>query len=45
MRYKPFGNTGVQVSELAFGTWGISGLGWDDHSEEERTDAILAAVE
>ena len=45
MRYKPFGDTGVQVSELAFGTWGISGLGWDDHSEEERTDAILAAVE
>lgn len=45
MRYKAFGNTGVQVSELAFGTWGISGLGWDDHSEEERSDAILAAVE
>lgn len=45
MRYKQFGKTGMQVSELALGTWGIGGVGWDDHTESERTDAIRAAIE
>lgn len=45
MRYKTFGKTGLQVSEMALGTWGIGGAGWDDHSEDTRVDAIRAAVE
>lgn len=45
MRYKAFGCTGMQVSEMSLGTWGISGAGWDDHPEESRLDAIRAAVE
>ena len=45
MRYKQFGKTGMQVSEMALGTWGIGGVGWDTHSEESRLDAIRAAVE
>lgn len=45
MRYKQFGNTGLQVSEMALGTWGIGGAGWDDYSEESRLDAICAAIE
>ena len=45
MRYKMFGNTGLRVSEMALGTWGIGGSGWDDYSEESRLDAIRAAVE
>ncbi len=45
MRYKQFGKTGMQVSEMALGTWGIGGVGWDDNSEETRLDAIRAAVE
>ena len=45
MRYKQFGNTGLLVSEMALGTWGIGGAGWDDYSEESRLDAIRAAVE
>ena len=45
MRYKQFGNTGMLVSELALGTWGIGGAGWDDRPEETRLDAIRAAVE
>ena len=26
MRYKPLGSSGILVSELGFGTWGIGGL-------------------
>lgn len=45
MRYKAFGSTGLQVSEMALGTWGMGGSGWDDYSEDTRLDAIRAAVE
>ncbi len=45
MRYKQFGKTGLMVSEMCLGTWGIGGAGWDDNSEETRIDAIQAAVE
>lgn len=45
MRYKPLGNTGMQVSEMALGTWGIGGAGWDQRPEESRLDTIRAAVD
>ena len=45
MRYKSFGKTGLEVSELCLGTWGIGGAGWDANPEETKTDAIRAAVE
>lgn len=45
MRYKEFGKTGMKVSELCLGTWGMGGVGWDNNPEETRQDAIFAAVE
>ena len=45
MRYTQFGSTGMHVSEIALGTWGIGGAGWDDNSEETRLDAIRSALE
>lgn len=45
MRFKQLGNTGLLVSEMALGTWGIGGAGWDDNPEQTRLDAIQAAVE
>lgn len=45
MRYKKFGNTDMQVSEMTLGTWGIGGAGWDAYTDESRLDAIRAAVE
>lgn len=45
MRYKLLGKTGMKVSEMTLGTWGIGGAGWDDNPEETRLDAIRAAVE
>ena len=45
MRYKVFGKTGMKVSEMTLGTWGVGGVGWDDNPEEVRQDAIRASVE
>ena len=45
MRYKRFGKTDMQVSEMCLGTWGIGGVGWDSNSDETRMDAIYAALE
>ena len=45
MRYKEFGKTGMRVSEMTLGTWGMGGVGWDDNPREVRQDAVRAAVE
>lgn len=45
MRYAKFGSTDMVVLEIALGTWGIGGAGWDDNSEDTRLDAIRSAVE
>lgn len=45
MRYKTLGGTGLKVSEMCLGTWGIGGAGWDAYSDETRLDAIHAALE
>ena len=45
MKYATLGKTGLRVSQLTLGTWGIGGAGWDDYPDEVRTDAIRAAVE
>ena len=45
MQYQEFGKTGLRVSMLCLGTWGIGGAGWDSYSDESRMDAIKAALE
>ncbi|MBQ3393232.1 MAG: aldo/keto reductase [Lachnospiraceae bacterium] len=40
-----FGKTGMMVTPLTLGTWGIGGAGWDENTDETRLDAIAAAVE
>jgi aryl-alcohol dehydrogenase-like predicted oxidoreductase len=40
MRHRPLGNTGMQVSELALGTWGLSGDGYSPVPEVEQDRVI-----
>ena len=40
MRTRPLGSTGLEVSELALGTWGLSGDGYGAVSESEQ-DAVI----
>ena len=44
MRYREFGNTGLVVSEMCLGTWGIGGYGWDFNPDETKLEAIGAAI-
>ena len=40
MRFRIFGSTGLNVSELGVGTWAMSGLDWGDTSKDAGVDAI-----
>ena len=45
MRYKMLGETGLNVSEISLGTWGIGGAGWGNtnyNSCEEAMETMLA---
>lgn len=43
MKYRTFGRTGWQVSEIGYGMWGIAG--WAGYQEEETMRALSLAVE
>jgi len=43
MRYRPLGNTGLNVSEVGFGTWGLGGTSYGPVADEESRLALEAA--
>jgi len=43
MRYRTFGRTGWQVSEIGFGTWGMGG--WTGSDDEESLRALECALQ
>ena len=53
MRYRKFGNTDLQVSEIGFGSWAIGGgamigetpIGWGDADDNTSVRAIHAALD
>lgn len=45
MRYKQFGNTGVEVSALTVGTWAIGGANWGDVNKSDSIKAIHAMMD
>jgi aryl-alcohol dehydrogenase-like predicted oxidoreductase len=44
MKYRPLGNTGIKVSEIGFGTWGLSGGNRDAiaYGRTDDSESILA---
>ena len=44
MNYRNLGNTGLEVSELSFGTWAIGGS-WGSKNDEESLRALSRAIE
>lgn len=44
MRYRPFGNTGIECSEVGLGTWQFGG-DWGNVSEQTALDILRAAVD
>lgn len=47
MQYRPLGKTGLSVSEIGFGAWGIGGggSGWVGADEDESFRALHRAIE
>ena len=45
MRYRPLGRTGLSVSEIGYGAWGIGGSGWIGAEEDESVRALHRAIE
>ncbi|MCJ8006082.1 aldo/keto reductase [Lederbergia wuyishanensis] len=44
MKYRPLGNTGINVSEVSFGTWAIGGS-WGKTNDEESLRALEYAID
>lgn len=45
MRYKEFGTTGLSVSAVGAGTWGIGGRGWGSSDKDASIRALRAMFE
>ncbi len=45
MQYRKFGNTGLTVSEIGFGAWGIGGAMWQGSDDSESLQALHAAID
>ena len=45
MRYRTLGKTGLEVSELGYGAWGIGGSMWIGADDEESLRALRRAIE
>ena len=45
MLYRPLGTTGLKVSELGFGAWGIGGTGWIGADDDESLRALRLAID
>ncbi|MCK5068552.1 MAG: aldo/keto reductase [Bacteroidales bacterium] len=44
MKYRKFGNTGLEVSEIGFGAWAIGGS-WGEQSEKDSLEALETALD
>ena len=45
MEYRGLGRTGMQVSEVGYGAWGIGGSGWLGAEDRESLEALQRAME
>jgi aryl-alcohol dehydrogenase-like predicted oxidoreductase len=45
MEYRTLGRTGLQVSEIGFGAWGIGGSQWGGAEDAESTQSLERAID
>ncbi len=45
MKYRRFGKTGIDVSEIGYGAWGIGGAMWQGATDEESLKALHTAID
>ena len=45
MEYRELGRSGLRVSEIGYGAWGIGGAGWVGAAEDESVRALERAID
>jgi aryl-alcohol dehydrogenase-like predicted oxidoreductase len=45
MEYRRFGSSDVEVSEIGYGAWGISGVQWEGAEDDESIRALHRAID
>lgn len=45
MRYRELGRTGIEVSEVGYGAWGIGGGQWQGHTDDDSLASLHRAFE
>jgi aryl-alcohol dehydrogenase-like predicted oxidoreductase len=45
MRYRPLGRTGLEISEIGYGAWGIGGTQWGGADDDESIQALNKAID
>ncbi|MCI0338580.1 MAG: aldo/keto reductase [Acidobacteria bacterium] len=45
MKYRTLGRTGIKVSEIGYGAWGIGGIQWTGGDDEEASRALNLAID
>lgn len=45
MHYRTLGRTGLQVSEIGYGAWGIGNSGWQGAKDDESLQALHKAID
>jgi len=45
MKYRTLGRTGIEVSEIGYGAWGIGGVQWTGGDNEEAKRALNLAID
>ncbi|HKX27354.1 MAG TPA: aldo/keto reductase [Blastocatellia bacterium] len=45
MKYRTLGRTGIEVSEISYGAWGIGGIQWTDGDDDEARSALNKAID
>lgn len=45
MQYRPFGKTGIQVSEIGFGSWAMGGAMWGGPNDKLAREALHLALD
>jgi aryl-alcohol dehydrogenase-like predicted oxidoreductase len=45
MRYRKLGRTGIEVSEIGYGAWGIGGSQWGGADDDESVQALHRAID
>jgi aryl-alcohol dehydrogenase-like predicted oxidoreductase len=45
MKFRPLGRTGIEVSEIGYGAWGIGGAMWGGADDDESIQALQRAID